>query len=93
MFMPAICMPLPSRAISRIPATQPLILPSPPRMETPPSRRPVMTVNSVPVAVAAAFMAGVWLVFSPGEMAFLLYAGAYLALGLAAMALTRLVRR
>ena len=43
-----------------------------------------------PLAVAAAFMAGVWLVFAPGEMAFLLYAGAYLALGLAVMGVTRL---
>ena len=43
------------------------------------------------VAVAAAFLLGAWLLFSPGETAFLLYAGAYLALGLAAMAVTRLV--
>ncbi len=31
------------------------------------------------------FLAGVWLLFDPGEAAFLLYAGAYLVLGAAAM--------
>ena len=46
-----------------------------------------------PAVMALAFLAGAWLVFAPGEAAFLLYAGAYLALGLAATALTRLVRR
>lgn len=46
-----------------------------------------------PVAVSMAFMAGVWLAFKPGEMAFLLYAGAYLALGWAAMGLTWLAQR
>ena len=46
-----------------------------------------------PVSVAAAFLLGAWLVFAPGETAFLLYAGVYLTLGLAAMAVTRLVRR
>ena len=46
-----------------------------------------------PAAVAAAFLTGVWLLFAPGEMAFLLYAGVYLVIGLAAMGLTRLIRK
>ena len=46
-----------------------------------------------PVAVSVAFVAGVWLAFTPGEMAFLLYAGIYLVIGMAVMALTRLVRK
>ena len=46
-----------------------------------------------PVCVAAAFLLGAWLWLAPGETAFLLYAGVYLTLGLAAMAVTRLVRR
>ena len=39
------------------------------------------------------FLLGAWLVFAPGETGFLRYAGAYLALGLAAMAVTRLALR
>ena len=46
-----------------------------------------------PVATAAAFVLGAWLVFSMGETAFLLYAGFYLAIGVAAMALTSLIRK
>ena len=46
-----------------------------------------------PVAVAAGFLLGAWLLFSPGETAFLIYAGVYLALGLAVMGVTRLIRR
>lgn len=46
-----------------------------------------------PAVMAAFFVLGAWLVFSPGEMAFVLYAGVYLALGLAAMALTWLIRK
>ena len=46
-----------------------------------------------PLAAAGMFLLGAWAVFALGETAFLLYAGVYLALGLAAMALTRLVRK
>ena len=46
-----------------------------------------------PLVVAGAFLLGAWLAFAPGETAFLLFAGAYLALGYAVMALTRLIRR
>lgn len=45
------------------------------------------------VTTAAAFVLGAWLVFEMGEMAFLLYAGFYLAIGLAVMALTSLIRK
>lgn len=46
-----------------------------------------------PVVMVAFFLVGAWLIFSPGETAFVLYAGVYLALGLAAMALTWLIRK
>ena len=46
-----------------------------------------------PVIVAGMFLVGAWLLFAPGETAFLLYAGIYLALGWAAMALKRLIRK
>ena len=46
-----------------------------------------------PVIVAGMFLVGAWLLFAPGETAFLLYAGIYLALGWAAMAMKRLIRK
>lgn len=46
-----------------------------------------------PVCAAAAFVAGTWLAFSPGERLFLLYAGVYLAIGLIAAGVTWLIRR
>lgn len=46
-----------------------------------------------PVALSAAFLMGSWLIFSPGERAFLLLAGVYLALGFAAAGLAWLIRR
>lgn len=46
-----------------------------------------------PAAMAAAFVLGAWLVFAPGEMAFLLYAGFYLVIGVVVMALTALLRK
>ena len=46
-----------------------------------------------PAATAAAFVLGAWLVFEMGEMAFLLYAGVYLAIGMVVMALTALIRK
>ncbi len=45
-----------------------------------------------PLLTAALFLAGTWLLFDPGETAFLLYAGIYLAVGCAAMAAARLVK-
>ena len=46
-----------------------------------------------PVAAAALFLAGAWLVFDMGERAFLMYAGVYLLLGLAAMLVSSWVNR
>lgn len=46
-----------------------------------------------PVAAAGMFLLGAWLNFEMGETAFLLYAGAYLAIGLAAMGLTRIISK
>lgn len=46
-----------------------------------------------PVAAAALFLAGAWLVFDMGERAFLMYAGVYLLLGLAAMLVSAWVNR
>ena len=47
--------------------------------------RNVKELWSVPIVTAALFLLGVWVLFDMGESAFLLYAGAYLALGTAAM--------
>lgn len=46
-----------------------------------------------PAATAAAFVLGTWLVFEMGEMAFLLYAGVYLVIGMTVMALIALIRK
>ena len=45
----------------------------------------------VPGVSAALFLAGAWLVFEPGEPAFWTYAGAYFALGMEAMLVSRLI--
>ena len=42
----------------------------------------------LPLATAALFLLGAWLVFEPGELAFLLYSGIYLAIGTVAMLLS-----
>ena len=47
----------------------------------------------LPVLSAGLFLAGTWIFFDIGETAFLLYAAIYLAIGLAAMLVTALVRR
>ena len=47
---------------------------------------------SLPVIVAAAFLAGVWLFFEPGEPAFLLYGGCYLVIGTVAMLISAALR-
>lgn len=46
----------------------------------------------VPLANAGLFLLGTWLLFDAGEPAFLLYSGAYLVLGAAAMFLCALIR-
>ena len=48
---------------------------------------------SLPLLSAALFLAGAWMFFDRGEPAFLLYAAIYLALGLAAMAVSALVKK
>ena len=47
----------------------------------------------LPVSAAVLFVLGTWLVFEAGERAFLLYGVVYLLLGLAAMAVSWLLRR
>ena len=47
--------------------------------------RNVKQMWSVPIVSAVLFLLGAWALFDMGESAFLLYAGAYLALGIAAM--------
>lgn len=47
----------------------------------------------LPVAVSGLFLLGVWVFFDLGETAFLWYAACYLALGWAAMGVSRLLRR
>ncbi len=42
----------------------------------------------IPLMNAAAFLAGTWICFEPGETAFLLYAAIYFVLGTAAMLLS-----
>ena len=41
----------------------------------------------LPLMTAGLFLAGTWIFFDPGEPAFLLYGGVYLAIGAAAMLL------
>lgn len=44
-----------------------------------------------PAVAAVLFLAGAWLVFEPGEAAFWTYAGAYFAIGMEAMYVSRLI--
>ena len=46
----------------------------------------------IPILVPVLFLAGVWIFFSLGEPAFLLYAGAYLVIGLVTMGISALVK-
>ena len=48
---------------------------------------------ALPILSALLFLAGVWLLFDPGERVFVLYAAVYLALGTAAMLLAALIRK
>lgn len=47
----------------------------------------------LPVLCAAFFLLGAWALFTPSEVLFAVYAGVYLALGLAAMLLSRFLAR
>ncbi len=44
-----------------------------------------------PIVTSLLFLVGSWLLFDPGETAFLLYAALYLLLGLAAMGITAFI--
>ena len=48
---------------------------------------------SLPVISAALFLIGTWIFFDMGETAFILYAAAYLALGIAAMLISVFIRK
>ena len=47
----------------------------------------------MPVISAVLFLLGSWIFFSMGEKAFILYAGVYLILGIAAMAISMIIHR
>lgn len=55
--------------------------------------RDVKRFWALPVITALFFLAGAWLFFDMGEMAFILYALIYLLLGIAAMLLSRFIRK
>lgn len=48
---------------------------------------------SLPVISAALFLIGTWVFFDMGETAFVLYAAVYLALGIAAMLISMLIKK
>lgn len=48
---------------------------------------------SLPVISAALFLTGTWIFFDMGETAFILYAAVYLALGIAAMLISMLIKK
>ena len=48
---------------------------------------------SLPVISAVLFLIGTWIFFDMGETAFILYAAAYLALGIVAMLISMLIRK
>ena len=55
--------------------------------------RDVKRFWALPVITALFFLDGAWLFFDMGEMAFILYALIYLLLGMAAMLLSRFIRK
>ena len=48
---------------------------------------------SLPVISSALFLIGTWIFFDMGETAFILYAAVYLALGIAVMLISMLIRK
>lgn len=48
---------------------------------------------SLPAVSAVLFLIGTWIFFDMGETAFILYAAAYLALGIAAMLISMFIRK
>ena len=57
------------------------------------SGRDIRSRWALPLASAALFLAGAWLLFDRGETAFVLYAGIYLALGTASMLISARIRK
>ena len=53
----------------------------------------IKSLWSLPVLSALFFLLGTWAFFDIGERAFLLYAGAYLILGILAMLISSLIRQ
>ena len=47
---------------------------------------------AVPLVGPAAFLAGTWIFFEPGEPAFLVYGGCYLLIGSVAMGISALIK-
>ncbi len=47
----------------------------------------------LPLAVAGLYIFGTWMLFDMGEMAFLLYGGVYLAIGIIVMLLSKIIRK
>lgn len=54
--------------------------------------RSVKRLCWLPIMVTGLFLAGAWLFFDKDEMAFLLYGGSYLVIGVAAMLLSAWLR-
>lgn len=55
--------------------------------------RDIRKMWSLPIAVPILFLLGAWIFFDMGEAAFLIYAGVYLAIGLALMLLSAQISR
>ncbi len=55
--------------------------------------RDIRTLWALPIFTAVFFLAGTWLFFDMGETAFILYASIYLALGMAAMLISALMKK
>ena len=53
----------------------------------------IKSLWGMPVISAVLFLLGSWIFFSMGEKAFILYAGVYLILGIAAMAISMIIHR
>ncbi|MDO5141594.1 MAG: hypothetical protein Q4D31_01080 [Eubacteriales bacterium] len=53
----------------------------------------IRSLRMLPLLTAGAFLLGAWVLFDPGEPAFLRYAGGYLAIGTAAMLLRAAIRK
>lgn len=55
--------------------------------------RDVVHLWSLPIVSAILFVAGTWIFFDMGEIAFVMYAGIYLVLGVAAMLISMLANK